>query len=137
MAASGKGNQSFNTKAPFQYVSNCSIKHAFLPRHITQKTESLTSHGILHYLCSADLSKTFIHLILLVLSFPNIFFHRFYPVEKCRYSVFINFNLHVIGPWCSFKNNFHIHMWCSVSVFTLFSCGKKCQRKLLNLYFSF
>ena len=43
----------------------------------------LTSHGILHYLCSVDLSKSFSELIVQYLSFLNIFFNRFCPVEEC------------------------------------------------------
>ena len=55
------------------------------------------SHGILHYLWLADISKSFSEMILSIftfsqyfinsfcqcLSFRNIFFNRFCPVEKC------------------------------------------------------
>ena len=62
----------------------------------------LTSHDIMHYLWSADLSKSFSQLIVSIDCvnthlFP-IFFNRFYWVEKCGVtpilliSWFINFN---------------------------------------------
>ena len=56
----------------------------------------LTSHDILHFLWSANLSKSFSQLIASILSFLNIFFNRFYPVEKyptLLISCFINFKV--------------------------------------------
>ena len=51
---------------------------------------ALMSHGVFHYLWSADLFKSFSQLILSILtflnqylSFLNILFNRFYPMEKC------------------------------------------------------
>ena len=41
----------------------------------------LTSHGIFHYLWSADLSKSFSQLIVLIFTFLNTFFNRFESVE--------------------------------------------------------
>ena len=62
----------------------------------------LTSHDILHYLWSADLSKSFSQLIVSIdcvnIHLFPIFFNRFYWVEKCGVtptlliSWFINFN---------------------------------------------
>ena len=43
----------------------------------------LTSHDILHYLWSVDLSKSFPQLIVSIFTFLNIFYNRFYPVKKC------------------------------------------------------
>ena len=43
----------------------------------------LTSHGILYYLWSVDLSKSFSQLICQYLSVLNIFFNKFFTVEKC------------------------------------------------------
>ena len=40
----------------------------------------LTSHGILHYLWSAELSKSFPQLISSIFTFLNIFFNRFCPL---------------------------------------------------------
>ena len=42
----------------------------------------LTSHGIMHYLCSADLSKGFSQLIVPIIIFSQNFCNRFCPVEK-------------------------------------------------------
>ena len=62
----------------------------------------LTSHDIMHYLWSADLSKSFSQLIVSIdcvnIHLFPIFFNRFYWVEKCGVtptlliSWFINFN---------------------------------------------
>ena len=42
----------------------------------------LSSHGIKYYLCSADQSKSFSQLIVLIFIFSQYFFNRFCPVEK-------------------------------------------------------
>ena len=44
----------------------------------------LTSHRILHYSWSADLSKSFSQLIMAIfIFFQYFFFNRFCPVERC------------------------------------------------------
>ena len=48
----------------------------------------LTSHCILHYLCPADLSKSFSQLIVPIFIFTQyFFFNRFCPVEKAPLTV--------------------------------------------------
>ena len=59
----------------------------------------LTSHGVLHYLRSADLSKSFTQKALLnrlceYLPFLNIFFNRFCSVEKRG-----------VAPHCLYRNS--------------------------------
>ena len=43
----------------------------------------LTSHGILHYLRSADLSKSFYQLIMSIFIFAQYFFQQIVAWEKC------------------------------------------------------
>ena len=58
----------------------------------------LTSHGILHYLRSADLSKSFPQLIMSIFIFSQYFFRQILPGGKVwgyptlLISSFINFN---------------------------------------------
>ena len=42
----------------------------------------LISHGILHSLCSVDVSKSFFPLIVSIFIFPQYVFNKFFLVEK-------------------------------------------------------
>ena len=61
----------------------------------------LTSHGILHYLCSADLSKSFSQLTVSLFIFSQYyyyFFNKFCPVEKCSVTLHCLYgNFKVLG----------------------------------------
>ena len=48
------------------------------------RTLKLTSYGIVHYLLSAGLSKSFSQLIVPISNFCQYFFNRFCLVEKCE-----------------------------------------------------
>ena len=67
---------SFSQKLNFADISETSFLEKFLPL-------KLKSDGILHYLCSDDLSESFPQLILPIFTFSRYFFNRFCPVEKC------------------------------------------------------
>ena len=49
----------------------------------------LTSHGILHYLCSADLSKSFFLLIVSIFIFSQYFFQQILPGGKIFYQLLV------------------------------------------------
>ena len=65
----------------------------------------MTSHGILHYLCSADLSKSFSLLIVSIFVFSRYFFNRFCSLKKvfcnwlCQYWSFFNIFLIHFARW--------------------------------------
>ena len=68
----------------------------------------LTSHGILHYLWSADLSESFFQLILSILTFSQYFLNSF-----CQYLYFFNIfskknfavEKCVVNPHCLYRDS--------------------------------
>ena len=71
----------------------------------------LTSHGILHYLWSADLSESFFQLILSILTFSQYFLNSF-----CQYLYFSIFFRKKISPW---KSEWLTHIVYIVIIITL------------------
>ena len=64
------------------------------------------SHGILHYLCSVDVSKSFSQLILSIFIFSQYFFTGFYPVEKAflnRVNIYL-FSIFFLIDFAQLKN---------------------------------
>ena len=59
----------------------------------------LTNHGIMHYLCSADLSKSFSQLIVPIIIFSQNFCNRFWPVDKWGFT-----------PYCLFRDSLNKHL---------------------------
>ena len=56
--------------------------------------QKITSNNILHYLWSADLSKSFSQLIMLIFFFSQYFFNRYCPLERFR-----------VTPYCSYRDS--------------------------------
>ena len=51
--------------------------------HLREKSLKLTSHGVLHYMCLADISKSFSRLFVSIFIWSHFFFNKFCPLEQC------------------------------------------------------